>query len=121
MSSLQSIQSSLCGLHRSRDLGGRGSNGQIVSIKRADDGRRQRSGEINNEKREKFRVKNGFLQNTSTDSKGATFLILKNRASAPIRKEGLSSTRKARREASEIELVEAGRDARPNQMLSRNQ
>ena len=39
---LQSKQSSLCGLHRSGDRGGEGSNGQTVSIKRTADGRRQR-------------------------------------------------------------------------------
>ena len=43
---LQSKQSSLCGLHRSRDQGGGGSNGQIVSVEKAADGRRQRSGNI---------------------------------------------------------------------------
>ena len=43
---LQSNQSSLCGLHRSRDRDGGGPNGQIVSIKRAADGRRQRSRKI---------------------------------------------------------------------------
>ena len=35
-------------------------------------------------KREKHSAKSGSLQNTSTDSKGATFVILKNHASAPI-------------------------------------
>ena len=38
---LQSKQSSLCGLHRSRDRVGGGSNGQIVSIKRAACGSRE--------------------------------------------------------------------------------
>ena len=38
---LQSKQSSLCGLQRSGDRGGGGPNGQIVSVKRAADGRRQ--------------------------------------------------------------------------------
>ena len=50
-------------------------------------------------KREKYRVKNGSLRNTSTDSKGATFVILINHASAPIGKERLSTTSKARRGA----------------------
>ena len=45
---LQSKQSSLCGLHRSRDRGGGRPNGQIVSVKRAADGRRGRK--IINEK-----------------------------------------------------------------------
>ena len=56
---LQSKQSSLCGLHRSGD---RGLNGQIVSVKRAADGRRQRGRKIINEEREKYRAKDGFLQ-----------------------------------------------------------
>ena len=50
-----------------------------------------------------------LLQNTSTDSKGATFVILKNHTSVPIRKERLSPTSKARREASQNEFVEKGR------------
>ena len=97
---LQSKQSSLCGLHHSGDRGGRRANGQIVSVKTAADGRRQRSPKINNEKKEKYRAKNGSLQNTSTDWKGATFVILINHRSAPIRKERLSLTSKARRKAS---------------------
>ena len=40
---LQSNQSSMCGLHRSGDRGEGGPNGQIVSVKRTDDARRQRS------------------------------------------------------------------------------
>ena len=58
-------------------------------------------------KREK-RTKNESLQNTSTDSKGVTFVILINHASAPIRKERLSPTSKARREASRNEFMEKG-------------
>ena len=105
---LQSKQSSLCGLHRSGDRGGGGPNGQIVSVKRATDGRRQRGRKIINEGREKYRAKNGFLLNTSTDSKGTTFVILKNHTSAPVRKERLSPTSKARREASRNEFVKKG-------------
>ena len=77
---LQSKQSSLCGLHRSRDRGRGGPNDQIVSIKRAADGRRQKSRKIIDEEKEKYRAKNGSLGNTSTDSKGADFVILINRA-----------------------------------------
>ena len=114
---LQLKQSSLCGLHCSRDQEGGGpswpdqsaSNGQIVSIKRAADGRRQKSKKIIDEKREKYRAKNAFLWNTSTDLKGTTFVILINHASMPIRKERLSPTSKARREASRNEFVEKGR------------
>ena len=50
-------------------------------------------------------AKNGFLRSTSTDSKGMSFLILKNHANAPIRKERLNTTLKARREASRNEFV----------------
>ena len=50
----------------------------------------------------------GSLRNILTDSKGATFAILINHASAPIRKKRLSQTSKARREASRNEFVEKG-------------
>ena len=79
------------------------------SIKRAADGRRQRSRKIIEEEREKNSAKNGSLRNTSTNSKGVTFVILKNDASALIRKERLSPTSKARRKASRNEFVEKGR------------
>ena len=39
------------------------------------------------------------------DSKGATFVILKNHVSAPIRMERLSPASKARRETSQNEFV----------------
>ena len=55
-------------------------------------------------KREKYRAKNRSLQNTSMDSKGSTFVILKNHASVPIRKERLCPTSKARREATQNDL-----------------
>ena len=58
--------------------------------------------------REKYRAKNGCLWNTSTNSKGATFVILINYASAPIRKERLSPASKARRKASRNEFKERG-------------
>ena len=105
---LHSKQSFLCGLHRSGDRGGGIPNGQIVSVKRAVDGRRQRSRKIIDEKREKYRAKSGSLRNTSTDSKETTFVILINHASTPIRKERLSPTSKARREASRNRFVEKG-------------
>ena len=60
-------------------------------------------------KREKYRAKNGSLQNTSTDSNGQTFVILINHANAPIRKERLTPTSKARREAYRNELMQKGR------------
>ena len=57
-------------------------------------------------KRENHRAKNGSLRNTSADSKGAAFVILKNYTNAPVKKERLSPTSKARREASRNEFVE---------------
>ena len=57
-------------------------------------------------KREKNRANNGSLRNTSTDSKGTAFVILINHVSAPVRKERLSPTSKARREASRNKFVE---------------
>ena len=54
-------------------------------------------------------AKNGSLQNTSTDSKGTTFVILINHANAPVRKERLCPASKARRGASRNEFVEKGR------------
>ena len=44
------------------------------------------------------------LRNTSTDSKGATFVILINHTSEPIRNGRLSPTSKAKREASRNKL-----------------
>ena len=101
-----SDRSSLCDLHRGKDQGGGGPNGQIASIKRAADGRGPRSKKIIDEKREKYRAKNGSLRNTSSDSKGTTFLILINHACAPIRKERLLPTSKASREANRNEFME---------------
>ena len=68
-------------------------------------------------KREKSTPHERILRNTSTDSKGTTFVILINHVSAPIRKERLSTMSKARREASQIEFVasrpgDPGRDAK---------
>ena len=65
---------------------GGGPNGQIVSVKRAADGKRPRSRDVVDEKREKYRAKNRSLWNTSTDSKRVAFVILINHANAPIRK-----------------------------------
>ena len=78
-------------------VGTEGDEGQIVSVKRAADGRRQRSRKIIDEERDKYRAKNGSLRSTSTDSKRMTFVTLKNQTSAPIRKERWSPTSKARR------------------------
>ena len=105
---LQSKKSSLCCLHRSRDRGGGGPNGQVVSIKRAADGKEHRSRKIIDEKREKYRAKNRSLRNISADLKGTPFVILKNHAIAHMRKERLSSTSKARREASRNNFMDKG-------------
>ena len=67
-------------------------------------------------KREKCRVKNGSLRNILTDSKGATFVILKNYASAPIRKERLSPTSKAKRETNRNKFVK--KDGMPERVKS---
>ena len=96
--------------------GGGGPNGQIVIVKRAADGGRQRSRKIINEEKEKYRAKNGSLRNTSTDSKRTAFVILKNHASAPIRKERLSPMSKPRREASRNKFVE--KDGKPDRVKS---
>ena len=95
---LISKQSSLCGFHPSGDRGGGGPNGQIVSVKRAADGERQRGQKIIDEMREVH-----GQERILADSKGTTFVILINHASAPIKKE--SPTSKARREASRNEFM----------------
>ena len=78
------------------------------SIKRAADRRRQRGRKITDEERERYRAKKGYLWNTSIDSKGATFVILMNHASAPVRNERSSPTSKARMETSRNEFMENG-------------
>ena len=90
------------------DRRGGGPNGQIVSISRAADRRRQRGQKIINEERGKNRANNRSLRNTSTNSKGTTFVILKNHTSAPVTKERLSPMSKARREASRNKFVVKG-------------
>ena len=56
------------------------------------------------------------MRNTSTDSKETAFVILKDYTSAPIRKERLSPTSKARREASRNEFME--KDRMPDRVKS---
>ena len=89
---LQSNQSSLCSLHNNRD---RRPEGQVISIPRTLTEISSKAGRSLKE-REKNRVKYGSLRNISTDSKGATFMIFKNHATAPVRKERLSPTSKER-------------------------
>ena len=103
---LQSKQSSLCGLHHSGDRRRGGPTGQIGGVQRAAEGRMQRGWKIINEEREKNMAKNRSFRNTSTDSKGTTFVILINHTSTPIAKERLSPTSKARRKASQNQFVE---------------
>ena len=91
----------MCGLHQE----GGGPNGQIISVKTAADGRRQRSWKIINEEREKYRAKNRSSGNTLSNLKGAAFVILINHTNAPIRNERLSPTGKAKREASQNEFM----------------
>ena len=105
---LQPKQTSSCGLHRSGNRGCGGPNGQIVSVKTAADGRRQRGQKIIDGEREKYRAKNGSLRNTSTDSKKTTLVILRNHTGAPVRKKRSSSRSKARRKASRNQFVEKG-------------
>ena len=64
--------------------------------------------------REKYRAKNGSLRNTSTGLKGATFVI--DHASAPVRKERLSPTSKARIEARQNEFI--GKNEVPDRVKS---
>ena len=61
--------SSLCTLHRNRGRGREGPNNQVVSIKRAADGRRQRRRIIIYQKRENHRAKNGSLQKSQRTQK----------------------------------------------------
>ena len=83
------------------------SNGQVANTERTSD-RRHRSRKIVDEEREKYKAKNGSLQNTSKDLKETNFVILNNQASAPIQKERLSSTSKARRKTCRNGLVKKG-------------
>ena len=46
------------------------------------------------------------MQNTSANLKGTTFVILKSRASAPVRKKKSSPLNKPKRKASRNKLVE---------------
>ena len=68
----------------------------MVSIKRAADGRSQRGRKIIDQKKEKYRAKNGSLSNTLTDSKGTTFVVLINYGSVPIRKEKIESNEQSK-------------------------
>ena len=89
------------------DRGGGGPNGQIVSVKRAADGRRQRSRKVINEKRKVQGQKRILAEHLDRLERNG-FVILINHRSAPIRKERLSSTSKARTEASRNQFVEKG-------------
>ena len=97
-----------CVAYSSEGRGVGGPNDQIVSLKKAADERKQRSRKIIDEERENYRAKNESLQNTSTDSKRPTFVILINHASALIRKKRLSPTSKARRKVNQNKFMEKG-------------
>ena len=105
---LQLKQSSLCGLHHTRDRRGGGPNGQIVNVKRAADGRRQRSRKIIDEDREKYMAKNGSFRNTSTDSKERLLWFWYTTQARLLEKKRLSPTSKARRKATRNEFVKKG-------------
>ena len=101
---IQSNQISLSGLRSSRNRRGKKrTSWPGRQHKKAADGRRQRRKNIIDVEREKYRVKNESLRNTS---KKTTFLILINHASAPVRKKRLSPSSNVRREASWNECVE---------------
>ena len=103
--------------HCSRDQGGGRSNVQIKENslqKKASAPRRSR--EIIDEKREKYRAKNGSLRNTSTDSKEAIFVILKSHISAFIKNKRLNATSKLRLEISQNKFVK--KDGVPDRVKS---
>ena len=82
-SSCQERQSRLCQKEQSRlsrvpgHEGGESQGGREPHLARERRiGKRQRSQKIIDEEREKYRAENGSLRNTSTDSKGAAFVIL---------------------------------------------
>ena len=64
-------------------------------------------------------AKNGSLRYTLTDSKGSTFVILQNSASAPVSKERLSPTSKARIKAGRNKIVENGGMPTESKVLER--
>ena len=84
---------------------------RFVSIKRAADEKRQGRRKITDEKRKRYKGKNGSLPDTWTDSKGAAFVILINHASALIRKERLCPRAKQGGRPAEINCGK-DRDAR---------
>ena len=94
---LQSNQSSLCCLHCSRDQRGGGSNGQVISINRAADGRRQRNRKIIDKKR-KVQGQERILAEHLDGLKRSDFCDFENHPSASIKTKNLSPTSKARRE-----------------------
>ena len=69
-------------------------------------------------KREKYRAKKKCLQNTSTDSKEPSFMIVRNHASAPIRKERLESNEQSKAGGHPNKFVKEGR--RPYRVDSRS-
>ena len=113
-SALQSNQSVLCGLHRRSNEGERPNN-QIVSVKKAADGRTQRSRKIIDEERKVHGQEQIFVEHLNR-LEGVAFVILMNHASSPARKGRLSSTSKAKKKASHNKLFEKG--GMPNRVES---
>ena len=91
-------------LYRSRDRGGGEPNGQVVSIKRAADGRRQRSREIIDEERKiqgQERILGEHLERTD-------FCDFENPRKRAYHKGKIESTSKARKEASRNKSAKKG-------------
>ena len=66
------------------------------------------------------REQNRSLRNTSTDSKEATVVILKNYANAPLRRERASPLHETRREAGRNTFCDKKRDARQSRNPQKN-
>ena len=105
---LQLNQSFLCGFRRIKGRGGGVPNGQSISVKIAADRRSQRSSKIIDEKREKYRAKNGSLRNASTDSNGTTFVNLINQRKRANQKGKIESNEQGKKEAEVILWKRAG-------------
>ena len=84
----------------SGDREGGGQDGQVGSIKKAADGRQAGRSLMERKVQAQERIVAEHLDRL----KKATFVVLKNYANIPARKKIMSSTSKARREASEISL-----------------
>ena len=77
----------------------------MTNIKRVADGSSQRRREIVDEREISTEPTTNPCETSRQTRKGATFVILKNHASAPVRKERLSPTNKARRKEFQNKLL----------------